>query len=147
MTREAKLTPYRTTLLGLGVAIIGYACVTPLWFILHLWTSPTVVRPKIDHLLVNIPIKLAIIPLSISLGFGLPSILMTLPAPNFITFEIKQLFAAIQQGWALWIGISQFSLSTLAMILNPAASVLDEEEKRAKTIKYLRGDYSLLSQL
>ncbi|RVX70362.1 hypothetical protein B0A52_05861 [Exophiala mesophila] len=136
-----------TTLLGLGVAVIGYACVTPLWFILHLWTSPTVVRPKADHLLVNIPIMLAIIPFSISIGFGLPSVLMTLPAPSFITFETKQIFAAIQQGWALWIGISQFSLSTLAMILDPAASVLDEEEKRVKTIKYLRRVYlfSILS--
>ena len=90
---------------------------------------------------------LAIIPFSISIGFGLPSVLMTLPAPSFITFETKQIFAAIQQGWALWIGISQFSLSTLAMILDPAASVLDEEEKRVKTIKYLRRVYlfSILS--
>lgn len=67
---------------------------------------------------------------------------MTLPAPTFITFETKQIFAAVQQGWPLWIGVSQFSLSTLAMILSPAASVLNEEEKRAKTIKYLRRVYA-----
>ena len=129
-------------MLGLGVAIVGYACVTPLWFAIHLWMSPAVVNPKDYQLIVATPVKLAIAPLSILIGFGLPSVIMTLPAPAVLSFETKQTWTAIQQGWALWIGLVQFALSTIAIIVDQRASILTEKDKRAKTIKYLRRAYA-----
>lgn len=131
-----------TTLFGVGVAIIGYACVAPLWFALHLWLSPTATSPKDYQLIVDVPVKLAIAPISILVGFGLPSLLMCLPAPNVVSFETKQTWTGIQQGWAIWIGITQFILTTVAMILDQRASILTEADKRAKTIKYLRRAYA-----
>jgi len=137
-----RLTVNRTTLLGLGVAIIGYACVAPLWFALHLWVSPTVKNPKDYQLIVDTPVKLAVAPISIMIGFGLPSVIMTLPAPSVLSFETKQTWTAIQQGWPIWIGITHFVLSTLAIIADQRASILTEKDKRAKTIKYLRRAYA-----
>ncbi|KIX03738.1 uncharacterized protein Z518_07291 [Rhinocladiella mackenziei CBS 650.93] len=138
---QGKFLLTATTLLGLGVAIIGYACVAPLWFALHLWLSPTAVDPKDHQLTVGVPVKLAIAPISILVGFGLPSLLMCLPAPTVVSFETKQTWTGIQQGWPIWIGITQFVLSTLAMTLDQRASTLTESDKKAKTIKYLRQAY------
>ncbi|KIW14707.1 hypothetical protein PV08_07491 [Exophiala spinifera] len=131
-----------TTLFGVGVAIVGYACVAPLWFALHLWLSPTATNPKDYQLIVDVPVKLAIVPISILVGFGLPSLLMCLPAPSVVSFETKQTWTAIQQGWSIWIGITQFILTTAAIILDQRASILTEADKRAKTIKYLRRAYA-----
>jgi hypothetical protein len=131
-----------TTLFGVGVAIVGYACVAPLWFALHLWVSPTAPNPKDYQLIVDVPIKLAIAPISILIGFGLPSLLMCLPAPTMVSFETKQTWTGIQQGWAIWIGIAQLLLTILASRLDKRADILTEADKRAKTIKYLRRAYA-----
>ncbi|OAP62010.1 hypothetical protein AYL99_04213 [Fonsecaea erecta] len=131
-----------TTLLGVGVAIVGYACVAPLWFALHLWTSPTVVNPKDYDLDVNTPIQVAIAPISILVGFGLPSLLMCLPAPTVVSFETKQTWTGIQQGWSIWIGLTQLILTTLALRFDQRASILTENDKRLKSARYLRLAYA-----
>lgn len=142
MARCTRLIVNRTTLFGLGVAIVGYACVAPLWFAAHLWISPTVVDPKDHQLMVDIPVKLALAPISILLGFGLPSLLMCLPAPTVVSFETKQAWTGIQQGWPIWIGLTHFLLTTLVLTVEQRASVLTESDKRTKTIKYLRQAYA-----
>ncbi|KIW99148.1 uncharacterized protein Z519_00811 [Cladophialophora bantiana CBS 173.52] len=131
-----------TTLFGVGVAIVGYACVAPLWFALHLWTSPTVVNPKDYQLDVDIPIKIAIAPISILVGFGLPSLLMCLPAPTVVSFETKQTWTGIQQGWSIWIGLTQLILTTLVLTIDQRASVQTENDKRLKSARYLRLAYA-----
>jgi hypothetical protein len=135
------LTVHSTTLFGVGVAIVGYACVAPLWFALHLWLSPTAVDPKDYQLIVDVPVKLAIAPISTLIGFGVPSLLMCLPAPNIISFEAKQTWAAIQQGWSIWIALVQFAATVVVLSVDQRASILSESDKRAKTIKYLRWAY------
>lgn len=132
----------RTTLFGLGVAIVGYACVAPLWFALHLWISPTVNKPQDYQLYVGSPIKIALVPISIMVGFGLPSVLMCLPAPNLVSFETKQTWTAIQQGWSIWIGITYSILTRIALNRDQRASILTEADKKAKSIKYLRQAYA-----
>ncbi len=123
------------------MAIIGYACVAPLWFALHLWLSPTAADPKDYQLIVDVPVKLAIAPISTLIGFGLPSLLMCLPAPNIISFETKQTWAGIQQGWSIWIGLTQLVMTVVVLSVDQRASILPESDKRAKTIKYLRRAY------
>ena len=136
------LTIIRTTLLGVGVAIVGYACVAPLWFALHLWTSPTVTYPKDYQLYVEAPIQIALAPISIFLGFGLPSLLMCLPAPTLVSFETKQTWTGIQQGWSIWIGLTQLILTTIALTVDQRASILTESDKKLKSIKCLRLAYA-----
>ena len=126
----------------MGVAIIGYACVAPLWFAFHLWTSSTVTNPKDYQLFVDSPIKIALVPLSILTGFGLPSLLMSLPAPNLISFELKQTFTGIQQGWSIWIGLTQLTLTSIALTVDQRASILTEKDKKLKTVHYLKLAYT-----
>lgn len=127
---------------GLGVAIIGYACVAPLWFALHLWLSPTVVDPQDYQLIVDVPVRLALAPVSILLGFGVPSLLMCLPAPNILSFEAKQTWTGIQQGWSIWIGITHLILTSFATSRDARAAALTESDKRSKSINYLRQAYA-----
>lgn len=84
---------------------------------------------------------LATAPLSILIGFGLPSILMCLPAPTMVSFETKQTWTGIQQGWSIWIGITQFILTSAVFSFDQKASVVTESDKRVKTLKYLRQAY------
>lgn len=104
--------------------------------------SPAVNNPKDYQLIVSTPVKLAVAPISIMVGFGLPSVVMALPAPSVLSFETKQTWTAIQQGWPIWIGLIHFTLSSLAMIVDQRASILTEADKRTKTIKYLRRAYA-----
>jgi hypothetical protein len=136
------LTAIRSTLFGVGVAIVGYACVAPLWFAYQLWASPTVTHPKDYQLYANTPIKIALVPISILTGFGLPSLLMCLPAPNLVSFETKQTWTGIQQGWSLWIGLTHFLLIKIALKMDPRADILTEADKKARSLKYLRLAYA-----
>ncbi|KAL2422020.1 hypothetical protein ABEF95_006494 [Exophiala dermatitidis] len=140
---QTKFWLTTTTLLGVGVAIIGYACIIPLWFALHLSLSPTAVNPRDFQLVVNTPAKLALAPVSILLGFGIPSLLMCFPAPAWLSFEAKQTWTGIQQGWSIWIGITQYILTSVVLNRHPRATTLTESAKRTETIKYLRGAYIL----
>jgi hypothetical protein len=124
------------------VAIVGYACVAPLWFALHLWTSPTAKTPRDYQLWSDTPVKIAMAPISILVGFGLPSLLMCLPAPNLVSFTTKQNWTAVQQGWSIWIGLTHFILTTIAFVVDQRASILTEKDKKLKSMKYLRLAYA-----
>ena len=108
---------------------------------IQLWTSPTVVDPDVDELVVK-PIQLAVAPLSILLGYGIPSVVMCLPAPAKISFDAKQGWAGAQQLWPIWIAIAQVTLSNLVAIINPMVNVVTEAEKKTKTLAYLRYAYA-----
>src|SRR2546423_639635 len=107
---------------------------------IHLWSSPTVLDPDVDELVVN-PLQLAVAPLSILLGYGIPSVIMSFPAPTKIGFDTKQGWAAAMQAWAIWIAIAQVTLSTIAIVINPMVNVVTEDERKAKTVTYLRYAY------
>ena len=136
-----ELTQTSTTVFGLAVAIVGFACVAPVWFALHLWQSPTVIDPKPHQLLVESPFQIAIAPLSTLLGFGLPSLIMCLPAPQILSFETKQLWTGIQQGWPIWIALSQLSLTVLISALKPDTAIIASDELKSKVLKNLRACY------
>ena len=135
------LTIYSTTIFGLAVAIIGYACVAPLWFAYHLAFSSTVVNPDPFELSIESPLKTTLAPLAIMIGFGLPSVIMTLPAPAILSFETKQLWTGIQQGWPLWIALAQLGLTFAVSFFDPSSSVYSEEQKKTKATRSLRLAY------
>jgi hypothetical protein len=105
--------------------------------VIHLLTSPTVHDPDVDDLVVN-PVQLAVAPFSIMLGYGIPSVMMCLPAPTKTSFDAKQGWTGAQQLWPIWIAITQIILSTLVAVFDPMVNVVTEDERKAKTLKYLR---------
>ena len=97
---------------------------------IHLLTSPTVHDPDVDELVVN-PVQLAVAPFSILLGYGIPAVMMCLPAPTKTSFDAKQGWAGAQQLWPIWIAITQIILSTLVAVFNTMVNVVTEEIGRA----------------
>src|SRR6266516_821330 len=77
------------TFLGMLLQNIGFGCIAPIWMAVHLATSPTVVDPDVEDLVVR-PLQLAVAPISILIAYGVPSVMMCLPAPAMITFDAKQ---------------------------------------------------------
>ena len=138
---ETRLTRTRTTFLGILLQNIGFACIAPIWMAIQLWTSPTVLDPAVDELIVS-PLQLAVAPFSIFLGYGIPSVMMCLPAPAKISFDAKQGWAGAQQLWPIWIAIAQVALSTIVAVVNPMVNVVTEDERKAKTLTYLRYAYA-----
>lgn len=131
----------RITLFGLSVVVVGYACVAPIWFALHLWTSKVVSNPRDWNIILDQPIKLAIAPIATLIGFGIPSAVMALPAPSVISFDTKLNWSAVQQGWPIWIYLAQKSLEAIAAWFQPMVSMRTEKQKRAETVKYMRRAY------
>lgn len=121
--------------------IVGYACVAPLWFLLHLSLSKAASNPKDYNLIINQPVKLALTPIATLIGFGIPSAVMALPAPSILSFQAKQNWIAIQQGWPLWIFLAQKTLEALATQTDSMVVMRTEKQKRLETVKYMRRAY------
>lgn len=133
---------FRRTIFGLLLQKIGFGCIAPIWMFLHLSTSPTTVtNPKPFTISPQEPIQLAIAPIAVMLGYGIPSVAMCLPAPAKISFETKQAWAAAQQFWPVWVAIAQITLNILVNVLNTTVNAVSESTKQEQTKRYLRLNY------
>lgn len=66
---------------------------------------------------------------------------MCLPAPNVLSFETKQLWTGIQQGWPLWIAATQLGLTVLISALKPETGITSSDRLQGKVLKALRQCY------
>lgn len=89
-----------------------FAVMMPLYLCVHLSTSPTVssTNPRAYFIA---SMDLASIPVSLLLGFVVPSILVTLPAPSVVSFNQKQTALAFWQAFPLWVELLQMGTSSL----------------------------------
>ena len=138
---KGKFFLVSTTLLGLAVAIVGFAVVAPLYFAYQLYASPTVSTPAGHNLLPSNSLSVILIPTTIMIGFGLPSLIMTFPAPEVLSFETKQLWTGIQQGWTFWIFLSTVALTMVLSALNPQIYTASTNVAQTKITKNLRRAY------
>ena len=88
------------------VQIAAYAVVLPIYLAIYLSTSPLVSSKSVSDLLVEMD-HVAAIPPALLIGFILPSILMSLPAPSVISYEQKQTNIAIWQLFPIWVSMVQ----------------------------------------
>lgn len=107
---------------------------------IHLWTSPTVSHPSIEDLVMS-PLQLAVAPVSIGLGYGIPSVMMSLAAPAKISFSTKQAWTGAQQAWPIWIAVAQAIITTGISMSNSMVNVITEDDRKAKTLRNLRLAY------
>lgn len=91
---------------GVFVQNASYAFVMPIWCIIYLSTSRMVSSRRVSDFLVDVP-NLVGIAVSISLGYVLPSILMSLPAPSIIDHDLKQWFMTFWQFFPVWVSVVQ----------------------------------------
>ena len=91
---------------GVFVQNAAYAVIMPLWCLAYLLTSPVVSSRCISNLLVDEP-DLAGIAVSIILGYVLPTILMSLPAPSVVDHGAKQWLMSFWQFFPVWVSMVQ----------------------------------------
>ena len=116
---------------------VGFAAVAPAFLAFHLWTSPTVDGIRVDDLKINTS-QLNALPISVVIGYIIPSIAMSLPAPSLITLSRKQTFAALWQAFPLWISIAHVVISTLLAAIAPMAAIPTRTEDTARCMRTLR---------
>ncbi|KAE9378932.1 hypothetical protein N431DRAFT_396820 [Stipitochalara longipes BDJ] len=89
---------------GLVMQNITLTITAPLWLFAHLLTSP-VSKPfpgtHANSVLLVSSLDLKILPISISLSYLLPSILLAVPSPEYFTPETHQRFLALWQAFPL----------------------------------------------
>lgn len=117
-----------------------FATVAPIYFAIHLSTSPTVWSRKRSDFLVNSS-KLHSIPYSVAIAFVLPAMLLALPAPAVIDYETKQLFMAIWQVFPITGGILQIVVPTVRSWLIDRVGV---EETNKHSIDHMRTVYAIM---
>ena len=100
------------TLWGLAVQKISFAVSMPIYMAIHLSTSPTVSSRQSRDFVFNVS-ELASIPLSVLIGYGVPAVLLALPAPSALDFDLKQAFMASWQAFPVWVGLLQQFLPPL----------------------------------
>lgn len=125
--------------MGIIVQNMSFAVTIPAYLALHLFTSPTVSGS--DHRsLVSKAQTVAVVPFSIIFGYLLPAYLMGLPAPSMISYDQKQIFAAIFQPFPTLV----FALGwTAEMILGSISSGgLTDQAKKTQSQKAFRVAYS-----
>lgn len=99
---------------------ISFAVSSPLWLLMHLYTSPVATAfpsAYASTVLIIAPHDLAILPFSVILGVVVPSILMLLPAPEAVSYETHQYFIALWQAFPLWAIFLQWGLKNLYLLV------------------------------
>lgn len=91
---------------GIFVQNAAYAVIMPTWCIAHLSTSRMVYSRLLSDFLVDVP-NLAGIAISMILGYVLPTILMSMPAPSIIDHDLKQWLMTFWQFFPVWVSLVQ----------------------------------------
>ncbi|CAG7935343.1 unnamed protein product [Penicillium nalgiovense] len=104
------------TIFGLVAQVLTFAFGIPLTCALQLGCSITARRPHADN--IRIPrAVLGALPLAFVVGYMVPTVAMTLPAPSVIPVDLKQIAIAIWHPWPAYVSVlttvAYFTLSPL----------------------------------
>ena len=123
---------------GLACQVLTFAFSAPLYAGLQLASSITATKPNAQN--IRIPrAVLKTIPLIFIIGYAVPSALLILPAPDLVSVDLKQIFAAVWQPWPAYISI----LTTVVHVLFSSFTKNDTSiEGGRATLKSLRRVYA-----
>ncbi|GKT48214.1 epoxide hydrolase aurD [Colletotrichum spaethianum] len=110
---RGKLISY-TTFWGLAWQVFTIGVTLPVYFLVHIYTSPIpdALGPDAFAAAISIdPVQARALLGSLTIGAALPTLLAALPSPSVITPHTQEAFLAIWQAFPLWSGIAQFILS------------------------------------
>lgn len=121
---------------GFLVQNAAYAVILPIYLALHLWTSPLTSSKRLSHYLVDTPNTAAVFG-SMILGYVLPSIVMSLPAPSVISFDQKQVYIAIWQFFPVWVSLFQAILPHVLPNVEEQHSAKSSTQQASNTMRVL----------
>ena len=107
----------------------------PIWCFAYLSTSRVVSSRRLSDFLVDVP-NLAGIALSMVLGYVLPTILMTLPAPSMIDHDLKQSLMSFWQVFPAWVSIIQGVMPYLLPRLGEAGEAGSTQKLKLMRVLY-----------
>lgn len=113
-----KLTITSLAVWGILMQNLAFNVIIPLYLLIHLSTSPTVSSNDPNDLHIDLP-NLSSIPLSLAIGYILPTVLAALPCPSVVSFDHKQTLLAIWQMFPLWVQLLQLTLPYLITVFYP----------------------------
>ena len=119
---------------GFLIQNAAYAVILPIYLAVHLWTSPLISSKRLSHFLVDTPNTAAVFG-SIILGFVLPTIVMSLPAPSVVNFEQKQVYIAIWQLFPVWVSLVQ---TVLPYLLPKSKAQITSESPNRQALATMR---------
>lgn len=125
--------------MGILVQNMSFAVTMPAYLALHLFTSPTVSGSD-NRSLASKARTVSVVPFSIIFGYLLPAHLMSLPAPSVISYDQKQIFAAIFQPFPVLVFALGWTAETILGVMSKDG--LTEQSKKTKYQKSLRMAYS-----
>ena len=127
---------------GLIMQMGAFAVFLPLYLIVHLSTSPTVLSRRAEDYVVDVP-KLFSIPISLVVGYALPAVLLSLPAPSILTYDQKQTFLALWQAFPIWFEVLQqvFSFVFAKVRDRTSVSPASLQNPVRRTIETMRSVY------
>ncbi|TEY60192.1 hypothetical protein BOTCAL_0184g00130 [Botryotinia calthae] len=119
---------------GLIFQNITYAVTVPLYLFIHLLTSP-IAKPfsgtHANSVLLISSLDLKILPLSITLAYIVPSILMGLDAPSQVSGHTHQKLIAFWQPFPIWTVIIQWTLRSFFQFIGSEVSSRDSKQPPA----------------
>ncbi|KAF7547154.1 hypothetical protein G7046_g9097 [Stylonectria norvegica] len=100
-----------TVIWGTLYQSIPVGIILPIYFIFYLWTSP-LARPSTSRadLLSMDPVQLRALTGAMTLGYIVPTVLLCLPSPGWVSFDRKQALLAVWQFFPLWVCGAQYGL-------------------------------------
>ncbi|MCJ1229077.1 hypothetical protein MMC12_005742 [Toensbergia leucococca] len=123
---KGKLLTF-TTIVGLLSQTITFCTILPLYFFLHLLTSPTNLSPSrtspnsaATDLLVD-PIEVAAWPIAFTLSYLIPTALVALPTPFYTSYPTCQIIMAFWELYPIPFKIFQVLLIRYFLTLRPAS--------------------------
>ena len=89
-----------------------YAVVGSIWCIIYLSTSPLISSRHTPNFLIDVPNVMGIA-IAMTLGYVLPAVLMSLPAPSILNHDLKQWLMTVWQFFPVWVSVIQGIVSYL----------------------------------
>ena len=115
----------------------SFAVTVPLFLALYLATSPTVSATSTT--IGTDPLETSAIPLSLTIGYMIPAVMLSLPAPSMQSFEAKQIWLAAWQVFPLWVAACQ---QIIKIILRSV--FFGRQESIIRSLAVLRITYAFL---
>ena len=112
-----------------------YAIVGSIWCIIHLSTSPLISSRHTTSFLVDVPNVIGIA-IAVSLGYVLPAILMSLPAPSIVNHDLKQWLMTVWQIFPIWVSIIQGIVSYLLSKVGVPSKASTTHKLRSMKVLY-----------
>lgn len=121
---------------GVFVQNLAYAVIMPVWCMVYLSTSPMVSSRRVSNFLVDVP-NLVGIAISMILGYVLPTIVMSLPAPSVIDHDFKQWLMTFWQFFPVWVAVVQGMVPYLLPRPEEASAVPNTYTIRSMRVLYV----------